>query len=81
MQTAKIININKEVLVMQKRLFRSTKNVMVSGVCGGIAEYANIDPSIVRIIWAVLTFASVGLGILAYIACTIILPKDIDIGQ
>lgn len=66
---------------MQKRLFRSTRNVMVSGVCGGISEYFNIDPSIIRILWVVFTIASAGFGgIIAYIACAIILPKDIDIG-
>jgi phage shock protein C len=64
---------------MQKRLFRSTKNVMVSGVCGGIAEFFGIDPSIVRILWVVLSLASIGMGIIAYIACAIILPRDIDI--
>jgi phage shock protein C len=66
---------------MQKRLFRSTRNVMISGVCSGIAEYFGIDPSIVRILWFVLSLASVGLGLIAYIACTIILPKDTDIGK
>jgi phage shock protein C len=64
---------------MQKRLYRSTKNVMVSGVCGGIAEFFGIDPSIIRILWVLLTLASVGMGIIAYIACAIILPKDTDI--
>ncbi|HEX2938412.1 MAG TPA: PspC domain-containing protein [Ruminiclostridium sp.] len=66
---------------MQKRLFRSTRNVMVSGVCGGIAEYIGTDPSLIRILWAILTVASAGTGILAYIACAVILPKDIDINQ
>jgi phage shock protein PspC (stress-responsive transcriptional regulator) len=54
---------------------------MISGVCSGIAEYFGIDPSIVRILWFVLSLASVGLGLIAYIACTIILPKDTDIGK
>ena len=66
-------------MLMQKRLYRSTKNVMVSGVCGGIAEFFGIDPSIIRILWVLLTLASVGMGIIAYIACAIILPKDTDI--
>ena len=66
---------------MQKRLFRSTKNVMVSGVCGGIAEYAGIDPSIIRILWVVLSISSAGVGLIAYIACAIILPKDIDVNK
>ena len=66
---------------MQKRLYKSTKNLMVNGVCGGIAEYIGTDPSLIRILWVVLTCVSGGLGILAYIACAIILPKDIDINQ
>ena len=63
---------------MPKKLLRSTRNIMVSGVCGGIAEYAGIDPSVIRILWALLTIASAGLGIIAYIACVVILPRDID---
>lgn len=72
---------SKEVLFVQKRLFKSTKNVMVSGVCGGIAEYLNLDPSLIRILWVIVSLASVGLGIIAYIACSIILPRDIDINN
>ena len=64
---------------MQKRLFKSTKNVMVCGVCGGIAEFFGIDPSLVRILWVLLTIPSVGISIVAYIACALILPKDTDI--
>lgn len=44
------------------------------GVCAGIADYFNIDPSIVRVLWAVLALAA-GTGVLAYIACAIILPE------
>ncbi|CDZ23997.1 putative membrane protein [[Clostridium] cellulosi] len=62
-----------------KRLYRSTKNVMLCGVCGGIAEYIGTDPSLIRILWIILSIASIGTGILAYIACAIILPKDIEI--
>lgn len=65
---------------MQKRLYKSTRNVMVSGVCGGIAEYLGIDPSLVRLIWVILSLAGFGTGLLIYIACAIILPKDTDIG-
>ena len=64
---------------MQKRLFKSTKNIMVCGVCGGIAEFFGIDPSLVRILWVLLTIVGVGLGVVAYIACALILPKDTDI--
>jgi Putative stress-responsive transcriptional regulator len=65
---------------MGKRLCRSTSNVKISGVCAGIAEYFGIDPSIVRILWVVLSFMSVGFpGIVAYIACAFILPRDTDV--
>ena len=38
---------------MQKRLYRSKSNRMLVGVCSGVAEYFNIDPTVVRVIWAV----------------------------
>ena len=57
-----------------KRLYRSNKNRMIAGVCGGLAEYFNIDPTIVRLIWVLLTLISVGAGILAYIIAWIIIP-------
>lgn len=57
----------------RKRLYKSRNNKMICGVCAGIADYFNIDPSIVRVLWAVLALA--GTGVLAYIACAIILPE------
>ena len=58
----------------RKRLYKSRYNKMICGVCAGIADYFNIDPSIVRVLWAVLALAA-GTGVLAYIACAIILPE------
>lgn len=58
----------------RKRLYKSRNNKMICGVCAGIADYFNIDPSIVRVFWAVLALAA-GTGVLAYIACAIILPE------
>ena len=58
----------------RKRLYKSRNNKMICGVCAGIADYFNIDPSIVRVLWAVLALAA-GNGVLAYIACAIILPE------
>ena len=58
----------------RKRLYKSRNNKMICGVCAGIADYFNIDPSIVRGLWAVLALAA-GTGVLAYIACAIILPE------
>lgn len=58
-----------------KRLYRSSVNYMLTGVCGGIAEYFNIDPTLVRLAWAIFTCASFGAGILAYIISSIVIPK------
>ena len=58
----------------RKRLYKSRNNKMICGVCAGIADYFNIDPSIVRVLWAVLALAA-GTGVLAYIACALILPE------
>ena len=58
----------------RKRLYKSRNNKMICGVCAGIADYFNIDSSIVRVLWAVLALAA-GTGVLAYIACAIILPE------
>lgn len=59
---------------MEKKLYKSENNKMLAGVCGGIAEYCNIDPTVIRVLWA-LASLWVGLGILAYIICAIIIPQ------
>lgn len=58
----------------QKKLYKSSTNKMISGVCGGIAEYINLDPTIVRLLWVVFCFMG-GAGILAYIIAAIIIPN------
>ena len=59
---------------MHKRLFKSTQNKMVSGVCGGIAEYFDADPTLVRLGWTL--FCAVGgSGILAYLIAAVIIPE------
>jgi len=57
-----------------KRLFRSN-NRMLGGVCGGIAEYFGIDPSLVRIAWVILVLAA-GTGVLLYLLAWIIIPAS-----
>lgn len=57
---------------MNKRLYKSRDDKMLDGVCGGIAEYFDIDPTLVRLIWAV--FGATGSGILAYIIAVVIIP-------
>ncbi len=61
---------------MQKKLYKSNTNKKIDGVCGGIAEYFDIDPTIVRL--AFVLFACMGGGILAYIICMIIIPPAPD---
>ena len=58
-----------------KRLFKSRSNRMICGVCGGIAEYFNIDPTIVRLAAIILTFGG-GTGLLAYLICAIVVPEE-----
>jgi len=60
-----------------KRLFRSRSSRVIAGVCGGIGEYFNIDPVIVRIIWVVVTLLG-GAGLLAYIIAWIAIPNGRD---
>jgi len=55
-----------------KRLYRSRKNKIIAGVCGGIGEYFHIDPVIVRI----LAIAVPGFGWVAYVICALIIPME-----
>ncbi|HLP58789.1 MAG TPA: PspC domain-containing protein [Candidatus Deferrimicrobium sp.] len=56
-----------------KRLYKSRKNKMLTGVCGGIAEYFDVDPVLVRILFIIFTIFG-GFGVLAYIIGAIIIP-------
>ena len=60
---------------MTKRLFKSDTNKMLCGVCGGIGEYFNIDPVIIRLAWIMLAFVYGG-GLLAYIIAAIVVPQQ-----
>ena len=59
---------------MKKRLHRSNENKVVAGVCGGIAEYFDMDPTLIRLAW-ILFCALGGSGVLAYIIAAIIIPE------
>ena len=63
---------------MEKRLYRIEEGKMVAGVCGGVAEYFNIDPTLVRLGW-VLVSCFGGAGVIAYIAGAIIIPEKSQI--
>ncbi len=62
---------------LSKKLYRSTVDAKISGVCGGIAEYFNMDATIIRLLW-VLGSCVTGfmIGLVAYVACVFIIPKD-----
>jgi len=71
------MNHKEEVKMTGKKLYRSNNNRMICGVCGGIAEYFGIDPTIVRIGWVLLSlFGAVAGGVLAYIVAAIIIPDE-----
>lgn len=58
-----------------KKLYKST-NKMVDGVCAGIAEYIGVDPTIVRVIYAVLTLCTAFAGVILYAVLAIIIPRE-----
>jgi phage shock protein C len=59
---------------MTKKLYRSREHKMLGGVCGGLADYFNIDPVITRLAYLLITAASNGFGILVYIIAWIVIP-------
>ena len=59
---------------MKKRLYRSKKDKMLAGICGGLAEYFDVDPSLVRLA-TVLLCVYAGTGLLVYIIAAIIIPE------
>lgn len=60
---------------MSKRLYKSNQNKMIDGVCGGIAEYCGMDPTVVRLLW-VLFSALGGSGVIAYIVAAVVVPRN-----
>ena len=58
---------------MEKKLYRNSQNKMIAGVCSGLAEYINIDPTIIRVIWALVGLS--GAGLVAYLICALIIPE------
>ena len=62
---------------MPKKLYRSKSNKMIAGVCGGVAEYLNIDVTIIRVLWAVASLFAF-FGVILYIICAIVFPEKPD---
>ena len=63
-----------------KKLYRSESNRMIAGVCGGIAEYYDIDPTLVRLAFIAVSLAG-GSGILAYLVAAVIIPKRSELTE
>lgn len=60
-----------------RRLYRSSRNAMLGGVCGGLAEYLGVDAALVRLVYVVVSVASVAFpGILVYIIAWLVIPRD-----
>ena len=62
---------------MQKKLYRSKSNRMIVGVCAGVAEYFNIDPTVVRVAWSIASIFAFA-GVIAYIVCAFVIPEKPD---
>lgn len=60
---------------MSKKLYKSTTDRKLCGVCGGLAKYLNIDSTIIRLIWALVVLCG-GAGIVAYIVCALVIPEE-----
>ncbi len=60
---------------MKKRLYKSSTDKKVCGVCGGIANYFDVDPTVIRLIWVIFTLVG-GRGLIAYIIAAIIMPDE-----
>ena len=58
-----------------RKLTRSTSNRSICGVCGGIGEYINIDPTIIRIIWIFCSLTSCGTGLIVYLIAALVIPE------
>lgn len=60
---------------IMKKLYKSSTDKKIFGVCGGIAEYFDIDPTVIRLVWAI-SILCLGTGLLAYLIAALILPSQ-----
>ena len=63
---------------MEKKLYRSNVDKKIAGVCGGLAEYLNVDSTVIRLAWALVTLFA-GAGLIAYIVAALVMPNPIDV--
>ena len=63
----------------EKKLYKIEEGRKIEGVCGGMAEYLNVDPTLIRVIWALVALGSAGVGLIAYVICAVIMPKKSEV--
>ena len=64
---------------MEKKLYKIDEGKKLDGVCGGFAEYFNVDPTLIRLVWALVTLCTVGVGLIGYLVCAVIMPRKSEI--
>ncbi len=62
---------------MEKKLYRIKNGRVLAGVCGGIAEYFKLDPTVIRVLWVIASLIGFA-GVLAYIVCAFVIPEKPD---
>ncbi len=65
---------------VNKRLYRSRKERQLAGVCGGVADYLGVDPTLVRLLWVIFALAG-GPGVLLYVIMAAIVPEESEFVQ
>ncbi len=61
-----------------RELRKSATNKTICGVCGGVGEYFKVDPTLIRLLWVVISLSSAGLGIIGYFIAAVIMPDALD---
>lgn len=70
------INVKTGIIILMKRLYRSTSDVKIFGICSGIAEYLTIDPTVIRVIYLTVTvFSGLVPGVVVYLLLAWIIPQ------
>ena len=64
---------------MGKRLYKLNQGRMLDGVCGGIAKYFGLDPTLVRLVWLLCSLSSCGTGLIIYVVASLLIPEENDI--
>ena len=59
-----------------KRLYRSQRDRKLAGICAGLADYINVDPVLMRVLWVAFAFLSAGVALLLYLALIFIIPNE-----